>query len=131
MCELWLNLQMLYLTMVNCVSYFAVSLFLFTFHISMRAFYSDILHKIFTQTLLLVNVIPFFINFMDYVYIMFIFSFIYCSLTLTHNHKKFKKFIYLSSTILGIFSIIIIVVLITDLKQGFANEAKICNNQLI
>lgn len=62
---------------------------------------------------------------------MFIISAIYCSLNLTFNNKHFKRFIYLSSTILGIFSIIVAIVLIVDLAKGFQDSGTSCNIYLI
>lgn len=118
---------MLYLSLVNAVSYFSVSLFFFTFHISMRAFYSDVLLPLFSKTLQTNQVIPFFINTMDFIYVMFIISAIFCSLNLTYTNKHFKRFIYLSSTILGIFSLIVAIVLIVDLSRGFQDSGASCN----
>jgi chitin synthase len=130
-CEFFLKLQMLYLSLVNAVSYFSVSLFLFTFHISMSAFYNDVLQPLFARTLLISKVIPFFTNTMDFFYVFFVLGMIYCSLNLTYNNKKFKRFIYLSSTIFGIFSLIVIIVLVIDLSKGFSDEKNTCMSSLI
>ncbi len=124
--QLFLKLQMLYLTLVNSVSYFSVSLFLFTFNISMRVFYQHILEPIFSATFVSKQVIPYFINTMVFIFVFFIFTVIYYSLNLTYNNSKFKKLIYLSSTIIGIFSIIVSVVLIIDLSNNSTNNAP-CN----
>ena len=42
-CEFWLNVQLFYLTLMNSLSYFSPSLFLFTVHIAMEAFRADVL----------------------------------------------------------------------------------------
>ena len=68
---------------------------------------------------------------MDFIYVMFIISAIYCSLNLSYTNKHFKRFIYLSSTILGIFSIIVAIVLIVDLFRGFQDDGASCNLFLI
>jgi cellulose synthase/poly-beta-1,6-N-acetylglucosamine synthase-like glycosyltransferase len=125
-CEIFLKVQMFYLSMVNAVSYFSVSLFLFTVHIAMRAFYSDVLSSVFEKTLLTDKVIPFFINTMDYIYVFFVLSLIYCSLNLTYNNKRFKQLIYIGTTVMGIFSIIVTIVLIHDLVKSGIDGSVTC-----
>ncbi len=105
---------MLYLSLVNLVSFFSVSLFLFTFQISMRAFYEDVLIHVFSKAFLSKQVIPFFINTMTYIFVLFVLAMIFLSLNVTYNNKRFKRFIYLSSTIMGIFSLVVMTTLILD-----------------
>jgi uncharacterized membrane protein len=75
--------------------------------------------------LLTERVIPFFINTMDFIYVFFIFTIIYYSLNLSYNNKRFKTLLYLGSTSLGIFSLIVFIVLMRDLT-GFHTKDKKC-----
>ena len=109
---------MLYLSLVNLVSFFSVSLFLFTFQISMRAFYEDVLKPVFEKTFATKTVIPFFINSMTYIFVLFVLAMIFFSLNVTYNNKRFRRLIYLSSTIMGIFSVVVTTVLIVDLFRA-------------
>ncbi len=61
------------------------------------------------------NVIPFFINTMDFIYVFFVLTIIYYSLNLSYSNKRFKTLLYLGSTALGIFSLVVFVVLLRDL----------------
>jgi len=118
---------MLYLSCVNAVSYFAVSLFLFTVHISMIAFQEDVLSKIINKVVfgldLSKTILPFFVNTVDFMYAMFIGTVIYNSLHFNYNQKVFKKLIYISSTVLGIFAWIVMIVLLVDIIRGFDSSA--------
>jgi hypothetical protein len=125
--EFILRLQILYLNLTNSVSYFSVSLFLFTVHISMRAFYADVLSPIFAQTLQTTNAIPFFIDTMDFVYALLVLSFLYFSLNLTYNSKRFRSLIYINSTIMGFFSIFVMVMLLHDIISSGINDNGTCN----
>jgi hypothetical protein len=115
---------MLYLSLVNAVSYFSVSLFFFTVHISMDAFKIDVLIPLIDKQALPPNVTSYFLNTMDYLYTFFVIAMIYCSLNLSYHNKRFKRFIYLSSTILGCFSVSVMVVLLVDLSKGFCKQTK-------
>lgn len=120
---------MLYLSLVNSVSYFSVSLFFFTVHISMKAFYFDALQPLFSS---MINqsyskMIPFFVNFMDFIYVMVILSLIYMSLNLNYTDKIFKRMIYSTATVMGVFSVIVFIVLVVDLFRGMTGTGVKCN----
>jgi hypothetical protein len=63
---------------------------------------------------------------MDYIYVFFVLSLIYCSLNLTYNNKRFKQLIYIGTTVMGIFSIIVTIVLIHDLVKSGIDGSVTC-----
>lgn len=63
--------------------------------------------------------IPFFIQTVDFVYVMFLLAVVYFSLNLTYNQKRFKHLLYFASTVFGILSLIVFAVLVKDLFMGF------------
>jgi chitin synthase len=54
---------------------------------------------------------------------MLIFGLIFFSLNLTNRDKKFVRFVYGVSTILGVMSIIMFVILLVDLARGLGRES--------
>ena len=110
---------------MNSLAYFAPSLFLFTVHIAMEAFRADVLTKV------LGGVVPnpeksefynSFVYTVDFIYVMLVGSIIFYSLHLTNNNKKFKPYIYAVSTLLGIFSVIVFLVLLVDIIRGLVDN---------
>lgn len=125
--EACLNLQILYLTMMNSLAYFAPAFFLFTVHIAMDAFRADILTSLFSglvgdpnSSQILIN----FVYFMDFVYVMLVGAIIYYSLHLTNGSKHFKPYIYAISTLLGIFSVSVFIVLAVDVFRGLIDNSQ-------
>lgn len=128
-----LHLQMFYLTLMNSFAYLAPSLFLFTVDIAMQAFRADILSKI------LGGVVPdstdnqlynAFVYTIDFIYVLLIMSIVFFSLHLTNGNKKFKPYLYAVSTIFGIFSIIVFIVLFVDVIRGLLDSSA-CNYYII
>jgi chitin synthase len=133
LCEWYMHLQMLYLTFSNAVSYFSPSFFLFTVHMSMVAFEADALSSIINPVLFGLessHKIPFFIETIDFIYVMFLLAVVYFSLNLTYNQKRFKHLLYFASTVFGILSLIVFVVLVKDLFMGFIHGTT-CNQSPI
>lgn len=58
---------------------------------------------------------------------MVILSLIYLSLNLNYNDKKFKRMIYGTATVIGIFSIVVFIVLVSDLIRGLTSDGVTCN----
>ena len=59
-----------------------------------------------------------FVYTINFIYAMLIFGLIYFSINLTNRNKHFVRFVYGVSTILGMMSIIMLVILIVDLARG-------------
>lgn len=69
----------------------------------------------------------------DLVYILLIIGVIFYSISLNYTQKTFKKFLYFASTILGLMSLVISGLLISDIILGLMNvESKLpCINLII
>jgi chitin synthase len=119
----FLKAQIFYLNFSNTLVYFAPAILLFTFHLTMETIRSDYLVNIFaiTDATGLGSVIyATFVQVMDLLYIFMFSSVVFLSIHLTHSNKKFIYFIYLISTLYGIFSVTTFVVILIDLINGFA-----------
>ena len=130
-CEPFLWLQVRYLMIMNMLAYIAPALFLFTIHIAMQAFQSDViiptlfdLGIVKSKEMTPINQI--FVYLIDFLYVMVFLGLVFFSTHLTNRHPKFKPFIYGSSTLYGIFSLIIIVVFTYDIVRGFLGDDS-CN----
>lgn len=62
----------------------------------------------------------------NFSYAMLITSIIFFSMFLTNKHKKFIPYIYVTSTVLGIFSFIVLVILAVDIIRGFTVGTESC-----
>lgn len=117
---------MLYLTLMNALAFISPSLFLFTIHVAMIAFTTDVLYQlntafpIFTETFL-----NGFVHWIDFIYVMIYLSFIYFSMHLTNKNIKFIPYVYATSSLLGVLSLIIFIILAVDLIRGLIP----CENQ--
>lgn len=117
---------MIYLTIMNALSYFAPAFFLFTVHIAMEAFRADVLPYVFGGLVQDPNQNQFYNGFvytMDFIYVILILSVVFFSLHLTNNNQKFKPYLYVVSTLFGIFSIIVFAVLTVDVIRGLADSS--------
>ena len=114
-CELWLRIQILYLTLMNALSYFAPSFFIFTVHIAMQAFRQDVLNGFILASTAFLD---FFVFTMDMIVVLLIGIVIFYSLHFKNNNKYFKPVIYASSTIFGILMLIVMGVLLVDIIRG-------------
>ena len=130
-----LNLQLIYLTLMNSLTYFAPTLFLFTVHIAMEAFRDDVLVKLLAGVISDPNTSEFynaFVYTMDFIYAMLVGSIIFFSLNLTNSSKVFKPYIYAVSTIFGLFMFCVFGVLIVDVIRGLiSNETFLVQNQAV
>ena len=59
---------------------------------------------------------------MDFIYVLLIMSIVFFSLHLTSNHKKYKPYLYLVSTLLGLFMIAVFIVLTIDILRGLIHN---------
>jgi hypothetical protein len=106
---------------MNALLYFAPSFFLFTIHIAMEAFREDVLVKVLNGTVNDPNNSEFynaFVYTIDFIYVILMLSIIFFSLHLKSTTKKFKTFLYGVSTVLGVFSISVFLVLLVDVLRG-------------
>jgi hypothetical protein len=111
---------------MNSLAYFAPSFFLFTVHIAMDAFRSDILTQVFSGIIGDPNnnkILDGFVYTMDFIYVMLVGSIVYYSMHLTNSSKHFKPYIYAVSSIFGIFAISVFTVLIVDVFRGLIDNA--------
>jgi hypothetical protein len=116
---------------MNALSYFAPSFYLFTVHIAMDAFRQDVL------IMLLTDIIPdpyhsefynAFVYTMDFIYTILLMSIIFLSLHMNNKDENFIPYIYLVSTIYGVFMLVVMGVLLTDLIRGLISpqNCKLC-----
>ncbi len=116
-----LRLQIFYLRLMSSLSYFSPSFYLFGLHLAMDALRSELLTLVFGSSVPDLNNSSFykgFVGTIDFVYVLLIFSAVFFSLYLTNNNKKFRHLIYTISTLLGIFSILVMVILLFDIIKG-------------
>ena len=124
-CEFFLNLQIFYLSMMNGLAYFAPALFLFTVHIAMDAFRSDVLVKLLKGVVGDPNNSQFFNAFVytiDFIYVLLIMTIVFFSLHLPNRHKKFMPYIYGISPLFGLFMVCVFLVLVVDIFRGLLNN---------
>ena len=115
--------------MMNGLSYFAPAFFLFTVHIAMDAFRSDVLVKLLNGVVGDPNnsqVYNAFVYTMDFIYVMLIMTIVFLSLHLTNRHKRFLPYIYGVSTLFGLFMVCVFLVLIVDIFRGLLHNDS-CN----
>jgi hypothetical protein len=100
------------------LSYFTPAFFWFSIHISMKIFQEYALTKILKGVASSLDqnlVYNSFYYTIDSIYLITICSLVFYSLHLNNNNIKFKPFLYAVSTILGIFSLVILMVLVADI----------------
>jgi hypothetical protein len=125
-----LKVQMFYLSLMNMMAFVAPAIFMFTIHIAMSAFrdwfFGTVLQGVGTspsgfQTSQFYDA---FVYVMDFIYILLMLAFIFKSMHFTHRTERFIPFAYTISTIMGLFSVIVIVVLLVDMAQGIYDTVK-------
>lgn len=120
-----LYLQILYLTMMNSLSYFSVSFYLFTVHIAMESFRDDVLVNVLQNVIKDPNnseLLNAFVYTIDFLYAVLLLTIIFYSLNMKSDHPKFKYYIYAVSTLLGLFMLAVIAVLLVDTVRGLLNN---------
>ena len=95
---------------------------MFTVHIAIEAFRQDVLSR-WLASAVSATVLDFFVYTMDFVYVMMIASIFFYSLHFKNSAKQFKSKIYLVSTLLGIFMMIIMGVLMVDIVRGLISNS--------
>lgn len=115
---------------MNMLAFVSPALFLFTIHVAMIAFTQDAL------VYLNNDVIPIFdgsflngfVYTIDFIYVLVFLGFIFYSMHLTNKNSRFVPFIYATSTLLGILSMVIFIILGVDLIRGLipCEENKPC-----
>lgn len=130
-----LKIQIFYLTLMNMLSYIAPALFMYTIHIAMYTFQSNVIVVVLQQLGMVVEsteasnntVVGIFVYVIDFIYAMIFLGLVFFSMHLTNREGRFKGFFYGVSTIYGIFSISVFVVLLYDIITGFFEGKNACN----
>lgn len=127
--DFFLKLQIFYLNFTNFLVYFAPSLMLFTFHLTMNAVKDKYLVVLFKNNGggLEQHLYTNFVNLMDLMFITILFATVIFSIHLTHTNKRFIYYIYLFSTILGIIYFVTIIFFTIDIVEGFLGRNS-CTN---
>ena len=115
---------MIFLTFMNLISYVAPALFFFTIHLAMFAFRNDVLPLL---GLFSESALNAFVYTIDFIYILNFFGLVFFSMHLTSKNPKFMPYIYIASTLFGIFALCIFVVLAYDLLSWIINGDVACN----
>ena len=109
------------------LSFIAPALFLFTVSVAMDAFKADVLTKFFS------TIIPQgselysgFVLMVNFIYTVLWLGFILYSIHMNNKNPKFIAYIYATSTIYGILSLIVMIVLTVDIVRGLSGTAS-CN----
>jgi hypothetical protein len=121
--DFFLKIQIFYLNFSNFLVYFAPALLLFTYHLTMTTIEQDYLIDIFatdTPTSLGAVIYATVVNITDFIYAMMVLTIIFYSIHLTHSNKRFIYYIYLFSTIFGLFSLLTFIIFFVDVIKGFA-----------
>lgn len=129
-CFCCLRLQTLFLTFINLFAFVAPSIFLFAMHISMLVFRQDVLSQldnIFPPDSLFFDAFVFTI---DFIYILYLAGIVVKSVYLKSDNSRFIPFIYIASSLFGLFTIIIFIMLIYDLVSNFLGNPT-CTYRLI
>ena len=118
---------MFYLTLMNSLAFFAPSFFMFTVHIAMKAFREDVLNRYINVDAKILN---FFVFTMDFILALLILAIVFYSLQFKNNTLNFKKVAYISSTLFGVFMLIVMGVLLVDIIRGLV-QGSTCNHSSI
>ena len=127
---MFLKIQIFYLNLSNTIVYFAPSILLFTFHLTMQTIREDYLGQIFAignPTGIGSVIYKTFVNIMDFLYCLMFFGIIFLSVHLTHSNKRFIYYIYFFSTCFGLFATVTFIIILVDTIKGFvgANNCKL------
>lgn len=109
------------------LAFIAPALFMFTVSVAMQAFRDDVLVNFFS------NIIPYdseiynaFVLVMNCIYAMLWLGFILYSIHMNNKNKQFISYIYAASTVFGIFSLIVMIVLSVDIVRGLIGNSDSC-----
>lgn len=118
----FIRFQLFYLGFVKFLSYFAPALLIFVFDFTFEIIQSEFLASLFQNESKkgIGNVIYATItNIVIFLYALLIFAIVFFSLHLDYKSKKFVYYIYLVSTLLGVFSMLTFIVLLVQTILGF------------
>jgi hypothetical protein len=108
---------------MNMLAFISPALFLFTVHIAVTVFRYDVMTAVLEDNPVvaplvsdgLYNILVFII---DFIYIMLYLGLIFFSMHLTNKDKRFIPYVYITSTMLGLLSWAIFIVLFIDIIRG-------------
>jgi hypothetical protein len=101
---------------------FAPALLLFTCHMTTRLIQTEYLGSLLasqTPTSIGNVIYATFVNIVDFFYALMILTIIFFSLHLKSDNKKFIYYIYLISTMMGVFTIVAFILYIVDIVNSF------------
>lgn len=109
------------------LSFIAPALFMYTIHIAMYTFQTNVIVAAFQKLGLIENptknyVVGLFVYIIDLIYVLIFLSLVFYSMHLTNREPKFKAFFYGVSTLYGVFSWAVFGVLLYDIISGFASS---------
>lgn len=110
---------------MNALAYFSPAFFVFTVHIAIEAFRVDVLERWINAS---PETLDFFVYTIDFIHVLLIATVVFYSLHFKNNHKFFKPMIYFTSTIFGIFMLIVMGVLGTDIIRGLISGSSFLVN---
>lgn len=126
-------MQIFYLNLMNMLAFVSPALFLFTVHIAMFAFrdwfFGYILNSITSTTFQTTEFYNSFVFVMDFIYVMLMLGLVFKSMHFTHREEKFIPFVYGMSTVMGMFSIAVFLVLLVDMIRGIVDTFA-CTDQV-
>ena len=117
------------------MSFVAPALFMYTIHIAMYTFQTNVIVAILQQFGLLAdnlearqnNVVGIFVYIVDLIYVLIFLGLVFFSMHLTNRFNKFQTYFYGVSTTYGVFSLAVFGVLLYDIISGFASGKNACN----
>lgn len=121
-CELGLNIQILYLTFMNALVYFAPAIFLFTFHIAFLALRQDVLEPWLGQSVKK-EILDWFVYTIDFIYVLLLMLFFFFSLHLKNSNKKFKPLIYITANTFGFLIYFVVAAVLVDIIRGLLTNS--------
>lgn len=114
---------------MSILGYISPALFMFTVHIAMYAFQTEVIYNILKSTNNMGDdkwqdnpMYGIFVYVADFIYVMMFLGLVFYSMHLTNRESKFKTFFYGVSTVCGLFSLSVFGVLLYDIISGFTNK---------
>ena len=112
---------------MNMLAFIAPALFLFTIHVAMTVFYADVVVRVIQGFANVSDSIRnsgnIFVYTIDFMYVMIFLGLVFYSMHMNNKNTRFQPFLYAASTVYGIISIIIFVILFYDIINGLIGQS--------
>ena len=127
----FIKFQLLYITFLKFLSYFAPALLVFVFHFAFEIIQTEFLADLFSKESKtgIGNVLYATItNIVVFIYALMLLAIFFFSLHLDYKSKKFIYYTYFVSTVLGLLSMLSFIVFLAQTVQGFigTGDCKLC-----